>query len=135
MPVVDIDVSVDHAAAQEMVRKSGQMGVPVIVAGDQVVVGFDRPALEKIAQRYAGANRPKLGLAVRDTAKGVEVGTVRPGGLGERAGAKTGDIIEELNEQPVHSVADLERIAASLPTDTRVGMTVRRNGQAVRLLS
>lgn len=125
----------DHAAAQEMVQKSGQMGVPVIVADDQVIVGFDRPALEKVAQRYASANRPKLGLAVRDTAKGVEVGTVRPSGLGEQAGVKAGDIVEELNEQPVHSVADLERIAAALPSNTRVGMLVRRNGQALRLLS
>ncbi|HEX5416497.1 MAG TPA: PDZ domain-containing protein, partial [Chloroflexota bacterium] len=117
--MIDKDVSIDHAAAQEMVQKSGQMGVPVIVAGEQVIVGFDRPALEQIAQRYAAALRPKLGLTVRDTSNGVEVGTVRPGGLGERAGVKTGDILADLNEQPVHSVADVEQIAAGLPADTR----------------
>lgn len=135
MPVVEKDVSVDQLAAQEMVQKSGQMGVPVIVAGTQVVVGFDRPALERIAQRYAAGERPKMGLAVRDSAQGVEVGTVRPGGLGERAGVQSGDILETLNGQPVRSVADLERIAASLPAGTSVWLNVRRDGQSTRLQS
>ena len=44
------DVSKDVADAQEMIQKSGQMGVPVIVIGDEVgeetmIVGFDRPRL------------------------------------------------------------------------------------------
>ncbi len=30
----------------EMVKKSGQMGVPVITVDDEVVVGFDRARLE-----------------------------------------------------------------------------------------
>ncbi len=43
----NIDVSSDQAAAQEMVEKSGQMGVPVsIITTDdnkeEIVVGFDR---------------------------------------------------------------------------------------------
>jgi glutaredoxin-like YruB-family protein len=40
----DVDVSRDRARAMEMVQKSGQMGVPVIAIGDEVVVGF-QPAL------------------------------------------------------------------------------------------
>lgn len=40
----DIDVSKDHAAAREMVEKSGQMGVPVIAIDDNILVGF-QPAL------------------------------------------------------------------------------------------
>lgn len=44
----DVDVSVDEAAAQEMVDTSGQMGVPVFVVGDEVVVGFDKPKLESL---------------------------------------------------------------------------------------
>lgn len=38
----DVDVSRDSAAAQQMVRKSGQMGVPQAWIDGQVVVGFDR---------------------------------------------------------------------------------------------
>ena len=42
----DVDVSSDEKAAEEMTEKSGQMGVPVIVVGDEVIVGFDKPKLE-----------------------------------------------------------------------------------------
>ena len=38
----DVDVSRDMAAARDMVRRSGQQGVPVIDIGGKIVVGFDR---------------------------------------------------------------------------------------------
>jgi len=41
----DIDVSTNEKLAQEMIDKSGQMGVPVIIVGEKVIVGFDKPAL------------------------------------------------------------------------------------------
>ncbi len=37
----DVDVSADHARAQEMIEKSGQMGVPVLDIDGNIVVGFD----------------------------------------------------------------------------------------------
>jgi len=43
----DIDVSFDENLQQEMIDKSGQMGVPVADIDGQIVVGFDR---EKISQ-------------------------------------------------------------------------------------
>lgn len=48
---IDHNVSDDLAARQQMVAKSGQMGVPVIEIGDEIVVGFDEELL-----------REKLGL-------------------------------------------------------------------------
>ncbi|MBI2355876.1 MAG: glutaredoxin family protein [Candidatus Doudnabacteria bacterium] len=42
------DVTTDAALAQEMIDKSGQMGVPVILIDDQVVVGFDKPRLQEL---------------------------------------------------------------------------------------
>ncbi len=44
----DIDVSVNREAADEMVKISGQMGVPVIVVGDEFIVGFDKNKLEEL---------------------------------------------------------------------------------------
>jgi len=44
----NIDVSADKAAGEEMIKISGQMGVPVIVAGNEVIVGFDKGAINKI---------------------------------------------------------------------------------------
>lgn len=43
----DVDVSKDMAAARDMVRRSGQQGVPVIDIGGKIVVGFDRPKINK----------------------------------------------------------------------------------------
>ncbi len=43
----EIDVSTDLGAQKEMIDKSGQMGVPVSIIGEEVIVGFDR---ERIAE-------------------------------------------------------------------------------------
>ncbi len=44
----DVDVSKDPAAARDMVRRSGQQGVPVIDIGGKIVVGFDRPKINQM---------------------------------------------------------------------------------------
>jgi glutaredoxin-like YruB-family protein len=46
------DVSSDAAKREEMIKMTGQLGVPVIVIGGDIMVGFDR---QKIAD--------KLGIA------------------------------------------------------------------------
>jgi glutaredoxin-like YruB-family protein len=43
----DVDVSRDPAAARDMVRRSGQQGVPVIDIGGRIVIGFDRVKIDK----------------------------------------------------------------------------------------
>jgi len=43
----DVDVSRDASAARDMVRRSGQQGVPVIDIGGKIVVGFDRVKINK----------------------------------------------------------------------------------------
>lgn len=44
----DIDVSSNQEAAEEMMRKSGQMGVPVVDIDGQIIVGFDKEKICKI---------------------------------------------------------------------------------------
>ncbi len=44
----NIDVSTNQEKAQEMVKLSGQMGVPVIVIDGTVVTGFDQPKLDDL---------------------------------------------------------------------------------------
>ena len=44
----DVDVSRDHASAQEMIMKSGQMGVPVIDIDGAILVGFQPDEFEKL---------------------------------------------------------------------------------------
>ncbi len=43
----DVDVSRDAAAARDMVRRSGQSGVPVIDIGGKIIVGFDRAKIDQ----------------------------------------------------------------------------------------
>ena len=43
----DIDVGANQKAAQEMINKSGQMGVPVIDIDGKIIVGFDKEAIEE----------------------------------------------------------------------------------------
>jgi glutaredoxin len=44
----DFDVATDMTKRKEMVEKSGQMGVPVIVIGEDIIVGFNRPVIDKL---------------------------------------------------------------------------------------
>ena len=43
----DIDVSENEEKAQEMIKKSGQMGVPVIEIDGQFIVGFDKDKIKE----------------------------------------------------------------------------------------
>jgi len=42
----DFDVSSNQQAAEEMVRKSGQMGVPVLDIDGEIIVGFDKEKIK-----------------------------------------------------------------------------------------
>ncbi len=49
----EVDVSRDSAAARDMAKRSGQMGVPVLDIGGKIVVGFDRVKID----RFLGINK------------------------------------------------------------------------------
>ena len=48
VPFKEVDVSRDAAAARDLVRRTGQMGVPVIEIDGKPVVGFDRPRISRM---------------------------------------------------------------------------------------
>ncbi len=43
----DFDVAGDKAARYEMISKSGQMGVPVLVIDGEMIIGFDQAELRQ----------------------------------------------------------------------------------------
>jgi len=47
----EYNVASDQRKAEEMVRKSGQMGVPVIVINGSVIVGFNKTEIERALKR------------------------------------------------------------------------------------
>ena len=44
----DIDVSQDEKVRDEMIKKSGQMGVPVVEIGKDIVVGFNKKIITRL---------------------------------------------------------------------------------------
>jgi len=44
----DIDVAKDKTAARDMVRRTGQMGVPVLLIGSRPIVGFNKPLIDHL---------------------------------------------------------------------------------------
>lgn len=43
----DYDVFADEARRNEMVSKSGQLGVPVIDIDGKIIIGFDKPKINQ----------------------------------------------------------------------------------------
>lgn len=43
----DVDISTNEEAAEEMIKISGQMGVPVIDIEGELIVGFDKERIKK----------------------------------------------------------------------------------------
>jgi S1-C subfamily serine protease len=126
----------------EMIRLSGQQGVPVIAVDDQVVVGFNRPRLEQLlAQRASAApgGRKSLGASVADAAtialrrpgsptSGAYVGGVRPGSPAEAAGLRAGDVIVAANGTAVGNAAALEAALRNAPPGQAIPLSYQRNG-------
>lgn len=46
VPFTDVDVATDTAKAEEMITKSGHMGVPVLDINGRTIVGFDTAQID-----------------------------------------------------------------------------------------
>lgn len=139
VPFVEKDVSRDIGATQEMVWRSGQRGVPVIVVDDQVIVGFNRPLLEEALSRM----RLELGVTVADAAKlrhkyslavseGALVGSVKPGSLAAQAGVQAGDVIVEIAGIPIRTAQDVTDALVRLQPARQVEIAWVRGTQRMR---
>ena len=53
VPFKEINIERDPEAARDIVRKTGQTGVPVIKIGSKWIVGFDRERIDKELARRA----------------------------------------------------------------------------------
>jgi glutaredoxin len=48
IPFTDVNVAADPAQREEMVQKSGQLGVPVFDIDGQIIVGYNQALLSKV---------------------------------------------------------------------------------------
>ena len=46
---IDVSKPENMGKAKEMVKKSGQMGIPVTIIGDKAIIGFDKEKITKLA--------------------------------------------------------------------------------------
>jgi glutaredoxin 3 len=136
----EYDVSRNRDAAVEMVRISGQQGVPVLVMDGQVVVGFDRPRIERLLAQQA----PRLGAAVADATRiadrkglalpaGAYVGRVDSDSVASQAGLQPGDVITGLAGRPITTDRDVDRILATIDRGQTLSAAVWRRGQTLSL--
>ena len=126
------------AKASMQVMRNGKRRQLTVEIGalpdDEALVSASTPS-----PNAAAATDNRLGLVVvelseeqkkaLDLSVGVVVREVRPG-PGAMLGLRPGDVIANLNNRPVESVADFENIAADLPVNRSVSMRVIRQGRA-----
>jgi serine protease Do len=70
-------------------------------------------------------------LGLQGKAQGVVVVGVEPDTRADLAGLAQGDVIREMNRQPVKSVKDYEKIVSSLKKDQDVLMLITRSGSSL----
>jgi S1-C subfamily serine protease len=146
VPFAEKNVAADSRALKEMLRVSGQQGVPVITVDDQVVIGFDQRRLMQLlpqarqSAKEAGPGRPRLGASIADAAtqvhkhpgipsEGAYVGVVRTGSAAEQAGLRPGDVITALGGQSVASAEDVHRLVQQLSPGREISLTYVRDGR------
>ena len=143
----DHDINIDPVAAQEVVKLTGQNGIPVTNIDGQTVIGFDRPRLERLISKYSDSEPIKFGVSVADVDKsgkndlpiifGAYIGRIKPGSFAEKAGLAAGDIIIQFNNQGVSRAAHLELLLAKIKTGDKIsivfirGNTVTNTGVTV----
>ncbi len=152
--VDDVPVgSTDELQTEIMYRSPGDVvQIGIVRDGESLTIPVtlgERPGEEELAGMPPGQAQEgikKFGLTVQaitpdlaeryglDTARGVVVVDVEPGSKAYWGGVEEGDVILEVNRQPVQSIEDWNLIVSQLSEDEDVLLTVLREGRTRFLL-
>ena len=131
VPYVEKRVDQDRASAIEMVRLSGQEGVPVTTVDGQVVIGFDRARLDVLLSS-ADAGKVAFGAATADAARVLaRQGQVAPGSPAARLGLQPGDIVTEMNVRPITRADDVVQVLTGLARGDRLAVSWTRGDRSM----
>jgi serine protease Do len=93
-----------------------------IMKNGKVVRGYLGVVIQEVTPDLAKAFKAPEG-------KGALIGDVTPGGPGDKAGLRKGDVIEQLNGEPVNDINSLRLQIASMAPGTVAHLKILRNAQ------
>ena len=140
------DVGKDYEAAMEMIKRSGQQGVPVVTTEKDVIVGFDQTRLAKIVDEFGRPKRAPLGLLAADAeqyfarhpeaaadfpegTRGVYVGDVRSNSVAEKSGIRNGDVITSVAGKRVRNMSSLDQLIDTLNAGDKISVKYLRKSE------
>lgn len=124
--------------------------IPAVAGGTNVGIGFAIPSnrVQNIINQLKESgkiSRGRLDIAIQEITKelaealnlnkdyGVLVVDIKPGGLGDKAGLKRGDLIIEFNDKKVLNSRKLQLFVAETKVDDEVKLTVVRDKKSIIL--
>ncbi|HKS96315.1 MAG TPA: Do family serine endopeptidase, partial [Terriglobia bacterium] len=120
--------------------RGGKKQEATLTVADRAKLFASRLGEEEEGGEEAAPKQSKLGVTVRDltpemadklnipSGKGVIVQDVKPGSFADDVGLTRGDVILEVNKQPVNSPDDFDKIQSNLKSGQDVVFLVRQRG-------
>ena len=135
LPRAVAETSLSREVPVEVMRDGKKVTLTAKIAKLEEQDQLAEAATEKAATKLGLAGRsltPELArqLGISET-RGVLVAQVEEGGRAQSAGITTGDVIVEVDRQPVTGVEGLEQALKRHASNTPVLLLVRREGQAI----
>jgi serine protease Do len=108
-------------------------------AGFAIPIALAHKVASDLVQ-YGVVHRPRLGIAIEDVnaadaevyslpaVTGAEITSVEPGMSADRAGLQLGDVILSVNDEPIHTVAELQAHVARFQPGDRINVGYIRYG-------
>ena len=102
-----------------------------VVSVDARVIpkGVNNVTVEPPAQPFLGVSQ----LEADEDSGGVRVGEVMPDSAARNAGVQDGDLITQINGQPVTSAADIVRVVQQAKVGDQIKLTVQRGEETLEL--
>jgi hypothetical protein len=115
----------DYDGAAKVARLAG-------LIAQSLAASASRPSYAAIRTHERGAGGPYLGTVpnpVGSKWRGVQLMDVKKGGPAEQAGLRKGDVIIELNGNPVGNIEEYARILDGVAVGAKVPVVVQRDGE------
>jgi serine protease Do len=121
--------------------RSGKREEATVTVADRAKLFGSRLGEEEEGGEESTPKQSKLGVTIRPltpeladrlnvpSGKGVVVQEVKPGSFADDIGLNRGDIVQEINKQPVNSQDDFDRIQSGLKSGQDVVFLVRQGGR------